>query len=132
MVGAPDAGAYEYGSNIVVYAAGQAVDGVYPTMRLLVDNVPVATWTDVKGDAASRKFVAFSYNHPKTAAIGSIQVEFVNDGGRDGGRNLQVDMIKLDGKSYQTEADSTYSTSCTPGYQRSEWLYCNGAVAFEK
>ncbi len=131
-VGAPDAGAYEYGSNIVVYAAGQAADGSYPTMRLLIDDVPVATWNDVKGDAVARKFVAFSYDHPKTVDVSRVKIEFVNDGGRDGGRNLRLDMIKIDGKHYHTEADTTYSTSCTAGYQKSEWLYCNGSVAFKK
>ncbi|HYX32270.1 MAG TPA: carbohydrate-binding domain-containing protein, partial [Oligoflexus sp.] len=129
--GLPDLGAYELGSAITVFAAGEAADGVYPTMRLLVDDVPVATWTDIKGSPALRQFQTFTYNHPKTVAIDSIKVEFVNDSGTGGARNLIVDKVSLDGKNHHTEAETSYSTSCQSGYQKTEWLYCNGTVAYK-
>ncbi|HYX33231.1 MAG TPA: carbohydrate-binding domain-containing protein, partial [Oligoflexus sp.] len=129
--GLPDLGAYELGSAISVFAAGEPADGVYPTMRLLVNDVAVATWADIKGSPALRQFQTFTYSHPKTVAIDSIKVEFVNDSGAGGARNLMVDKVSLDGKNHHTEAETSYSTSCQSGYQKTEWLYCNGTVTYK-
>jgi len=63
-----------------------------------------------------------------------ISIRFTND--EDDGkedRNLVVDKMVLDGVTYQTEDDDTYSTGtytrgegCTDGRKKSEILSCEG------
>lgn len=147
-----DVGAYEYveatrtpepssggisgvqGSTITIYAASTPVKGVYASMDLYIDNKKAASWTNVRGDVANRKFVTYTHVHPTKLKTPSISIRFINDevsGSED--RNLTVDKMVLDGVTYQTEADDTYSTGtytrgegCTEGRKSSETLNCEG------
>lgn len=105
------------------------------TAQLLIDEVPVATWTNIGGDASARTFVAQTYVHPVQVSHGQVRVAFTNDGLTGGGadRNLRVDAVSIDGQRFETEALSTLSTGtwrasdgCAPGNKQSEWLNCGG------
>jgi len=75
------------------------------TAQLQIDNVPVATWNGVGGDANTGVFGSFFYTHPTDVDISRIRVDFLNDG-LEGGvdRNLRVDGVLLNGVKYETEA----------------------------
>jgi len=122
-------------SRIEIFAAGTPGNGIYPIMDLRINGRVVARFADVRGDAALRKFVRFSYQHPTQVSSNQIQVAFVNDHyvSNDNDRNLRVDRIRLDGVDYQSEHASTFSTGtwaqadkCAAGHKKSEWLNCSG------
>jgi hypothetical protein len=103
-------------------------------MQLAIDNHVVAEWKNVRGNPFLRIFDQYVYELPNSVKPDEIKVKFVNDcytGTED--RNLKVDKIVLNGKTYQTEAASTYSKGawtqghgCSPGYRQSEQLSCEG------
>jgi glucose/arabinose dehydrogenase len=122
------------GSTVVIYAAGTPVAGVYPSFDLLVDNVKVASFSNVRGDAKARVFQQFTYSSPTALTIRQLRVRFTNDAyAPPEDRNLRVDRITLDGVDYQSEASTVLSTGtwsqatgCAAGNKSSEWLDCNG------
>ncbi|MEQ8838083.1 MAG: PQQ-dependent sugar dehydrogenase [Lacipirellulaceae bacterium] len=107
------------------------------TAQLQIDNVPVATWTNVGGDANAGTFATFSYTHPTDVEIGQVRVDFLNDGVEGGvDKDLRVDGVIIEGQKFETEAWNVWSTGswdgtgCNPGHQRSEFLNCNGYFQF--
>ncbi len=125
------------GSVIKVYAGGTIYKNTYPTMRLQILNTStnawdtVQTWTNVNGDANTPTYKEYSFSSPKKVISNQIRVRFTNDannwfGKRTEDRNLRVDRINVDGVDYQSEAASVYTTSCSSGYKKTEWLNCNG------
>ncbi|MEO1515812.1 MAG: S8 family serine peptidase [Bacteroidota bacterium] len=63
-----------------------------------------------------------------------VRIYFDNDAG---GRDLEVDWIRIIGTTYQTEANDTYSTGtytsatgCSPGFKRLQILHCNGYLHY--
>ncbi|MEM8925722.1 MAG: carbohydrate-binding domain-containing protein, partial [Actinomycetota bacterium] len=87
----------------------------------------------------STSFVNHEVDVPAGTALADIELVFVNDGttaGRD--RNVRIDRVMFDGRRYEVEDASTYSTGtyragsgCAPGNKRSEWLHCNGYVRLD-
>lgn len=83
----------------------------------------------------------FSYQSGATVTADQIKLRFTNDlfdstTGLD--RNLIVDRLVLDGKSFETEHPSTFSTgswtpdysAAVPGYRQTDWLQTNGYFEF--
>ncbi len=122
------------GSVITVYAAGIPALGVYPNMNLLINDVVVATFTNVDGNGNIPTYKPYTYTHASAVTGAQVKVLFTNDAyaGDDNDRNLRVDRITIDGVTYQSEDVRVYSTGadpgpgCAPGYQVTEWLNCNG------
>lgn len=109
-------------SQVTVFAEGSPAAGVYPTMDLYLKGVIVKRWSGVTGGIKQ-----YSYTHSGALTRSDIRVEFSNDAvinGQD--RNLRVDKIRLNSTEYQSEASTTYTTSCATGYLRREMLWCNG------
>ncbi len=127
-------------SLIKIYASGTALQGVYPTMQLVIDNHIVKTWTNVSPTSQGYPKL-YSYMSPTKVVSGTtIKVLFVNDDHLKGvgDINLRVNKIIVDGKTYETESSTVYSIGtwtpsegCTNGYKKSEWLYCNGQFRYQ-
>jgi RHS repeat-associated protein len=102
----------------------------FETFDLLIDDQVVESYT------ASTAWQNFSYSASQTLAPNQVKIQFTNDyydpaNGID--RNLQVDYIKIDGETFQTEDPSVYSTGTwkpedgiASGYRESEWLHSDG------
>jgi GH35 family endo-1,4-beta-xylanase len=107
------------GNSIVVRARGTAGS---ESISLRVDNTNVATWTLT---TALQNYTA------STSLTGGITVAFTNDAT---GRDVQVDYITVNGTTRQAEAQSSntglYANGSCGGGGLSEWMHCNGAIAF--
>lgn len=122
------------GDELKVYAAGSPAGGVGPTMEILVDDVVVATHSDVRGDYGARQFVEYVHVDAGTLTPDRVTIRFTNDaviGGED--RNLHVDRIVIGGRTYESESPDTFTTGswsadtgCEPGHKQSETLSCGG------
>ncbi len=116
------------GSLIEIFAAGETGG---EEMQLAIRGHVVATWGNIAGDQALRQFTRYQFRAPETVTADEIQVYFTNDDFVVGvpDRNLYVDRIAVDGVTYQTEANSTFSTGSfspidgiVPGFRQSEVL----------
>ena len=90
-------------------------------IRLTVGGSTVQTWTLT---------TSMSNYTASTANAGAINVEFINDGTN---RDVQVDYIQVAGTTRQAEQQATntgvwQNSKC--GGSNSEWLHCNGYIAF--
>ena len=107
------------GNSIVVRARGTAGT---ESVSLRVNNTNVATWTMT---TALQNYTA------STNLTGAITVAFTNDAT---GRDVQVDYIIVNGATRQAEAQSSntglYANGSCGGGSFSEWMHCNGAIAF--
>jgi arabinoxylan arabinofuranohydrolase len=107
------------GNSIVVRARGTAGS---ESISLRVNNTNVATWTLT---TALQNYTA------ATTLTGGITVAFTNDAT---GRDVQVDYIIVNGTTRQAEAQTSntgfYANGSCGGGSLSEWLHCNGAIAF--
>jgi GH35 family endo-1,4-beta-xylanase len=106
-------------STIVVRARGTAGG---ESISLRVDNANVATWS------LSTSYQSFSAS---TNLSGAVTVAFTNDGGS---RDVQVDYIIVNGETRQSENQSSntglYANGRCGGGSNSEWMHCNGAIAY--
>jgi GH35 family endo-1,4-beta-xylanase len=106
-------------NSIVVRARGTAGS---ESVSLRVNNTNIATWTLT---TALQNYTA------STSLSGGITVAFTNDGT---GRDVQVDHIVVNGATRQAEAQSSntgvYANGSCGGGSFSEWMHCNGAIAF--
>ena len=114
-----EANAQSGASTIVVRARGTAGG---ESISLRVGNSNVATWTLTTG------FQTFSAS---TTLAGTVTVAFTNDGGS---RDVQVDYIIVNGETRQSENQSSntglYANGRCGGGSNSEWMHCNGAIAY--
>lgn len=119
-------------STIQVFAAGTVAGGVYPAFDVLVDNQIIKSFSNVRGDTVARQFQLFELTTNKLTNQ-KIRIQFTNDisiGSED--RNLRIDKIVVDGKTYESEnqySEGTWtneSGNCNGGYKNSEWLHCTG------
>ncbi len=65
-----------------------------------------------------------------TSATGSITLNFTNDAS---GRDVQCDYITVNGATRQAESQATNTAvyqSGKCGGSNSEWMHCNGYIAF--
>ena len=106
-------------STIVVRARGTAGS---ESITLRVNNTNVATWT------LSTSFQNYSAS---TNLTGGVTVAFTNDAT---GRDVQVDYIIVNGTTRQSENQSSntgfYANGSCGGGWNSEWMHCNGAIAY--
>lgn len=106
-------------STIVVRARGTAGS---ESISLRVDSVNVATWTLT---------TAYQDYTASTNLTGNISVAFTNDAD---GRDVQVDYITVNGQTRQSENQSSntglYANGRCGGGSNSEWMHCNGAIAY--
>lgn len=128
-------GAFEYSSSaastIRVFAAGATNS---ETMRLWIGDQVVETWNNVGGNYSQRDFNTYSYISPTKVNPDEIRVEFTNDGIASSGqdRNLRVDAISIDGRRWETESPTTFSTATWTGstieasFPESESLHGSG------
>ena len=102
--------------------------------RLVVEGEEVGTYS------TTSSWQTFTYAVDGLSAD-DVRIEFFGDqydpaNGIDA--NLQVDYIRVDGTTYQTESPSTYSTGTwlaadgiTPGFRQSEYLHTDGFFQFD-
>lgn len=124
-------------SAVDIFAAGSTNE---ETLQLKIADVVVRTWTNVGGNAEAGEFQMLSYSAEGQVDPGQIKIEFVNDlyepeNGID--RNLRIDRIEVDGKTFEAEDPSVFSTGTwlpedgvTPGFRESEYLHSNGYIQF--
>lgn len=121
------------GSKIEILAAPKGT----PTMQLRIDDLVVATFSNIAGNYSSRTFTNYTYWSLEPVAIEQIKVAFVNDSSSN---DLYIDKIILDGAVYESEAPATYSTGVYTsgkcqfegGYFQSERLACNGYFQYDR
>lgn len=128
------------GSVITVYAAGTKAGHYpyYPNMSLIIEDHTVLQAMAVSGNPLLRQFVKYTYNSPVKLTPNQVRVSFTNDyydRRHHEDRNLMIDKIEIDGIEYQAEAENVYTkysrhSGCHSGFKKSEWLYCNGYLAF--
>lgn len=124
------------GSLVQIFAGGSIGYGIYPTVKVSVNNVVVQTFTNVRDNYTNP--IQFTFSRKLTSAD-IVKVHYINDynGGTGNDRNLKVDKIVVDGKTYQTEAISTYGVGvsshpgCGTGYLQKELLMCNGFFQYK-
>ena len=106
-------------STIVVRARGTAGS---ESITLRVNNTNVATWTLT---TSLQNYTA------STTLTGNVTVAFTNDAT---GRDVQVDYIIVNGTTRQSENQTSntgvYANGSCGGGSNSEWLHCNGAIAY--
>src|SRR5688572_7234423 len=114
-----EASAQSGSSTIVVRARGTAGG---ESISLRVNNSNVATWTlttSLQNYSAS------------TTLTGNVTVAFTNDAT---GRDVQVDYIVVNGQTRQSENQASntglYANGSCGGGSNSEWMHCNGAIAY--
>jgi glucose/arabinose dehydrogenase len=105
-------------------------------MQLQIDGVAVQTWDNVGGDADARQFQTFTFDAGPGLTADRVRVVFTNavwnpSQGID--YNLRVDSIEIDGRVFESEDPSVFSTGTwlpadgvQPGFRQSEWLHANG------
>ncbi len=104
------------GSNVTIRARGTQGS---EQIQLVANGSTVNSWT-----------LSTTYQDYTATASGSIEVHFVNDSGSP---DVQIDYAQIGGTTYQAEDQSTntgvwQNSSC--GGSNSEWLHCNGYIAF--
>jgi hypothetical protein len=106
-------------STIVVRARG--TNGT-EHIRATVAGTQVGSWTLT---------TSYSNYTLTTEATGAFNVQFDNDAS---GRDVQVDYITVNGTTRQAEAQAVntglYANGRCGGGSNSEWLHCNGYIAF--
>ena len=106
-------------SSIVVRARGTAGS---ESITLRVNNSNVATWTLT---TSLQNYTA------STTLTGNVTVAFTNDAT---GRDVQVDYIVVNGTTRQSENQTSntgfYANGSCGGGSNSEWMHCNGAIAY--
>ena len=114
------------GSQIEVSLRGQTGT---ESAEVLIDGRVVASYTNI---STSGNIYSFEADGPVTAD--RVRVAFTNDNGGGGfDRNLDVDFLRIDGQTFQTEAASTFSTGTwlpqdgvREGFRQSETLHADG------
>lgn len=119
-------------STLEIRAAGETNT---ETMRLWVEGQVVQTWSNVEGNFDARQFQTYTYKHPTKVSPEDVRVELL-DGSTDssGDRNLRVDWLRIDGRTYQSEVASTFGTGTyvvedggiSPGFNQSEQINASG------
>ncbi len=132
-------------STLKIYAAGTSSQNIFPKLILALNGKYVTEWSDVRGYWLGKTFLGYqeyTYIFPNKVTPEQIGLGFANDffdTSTQADRNLRIDKIILDGKTYQTEDTSVYSVGsfggsvtapCGSGYAQSEWLFCNGYFAY--
>jgi predicted GNAT family acetyltransferase len=121
---------------VSVFAAGETGDEAF---NLIIDNQVVQTFHDIGGDIEARDFQRYTVHTDGPVSADQVQVEFFNDQRMgDYDRNLVIDKIVVDGKAFQTEADTTFSTGFVklngdftgPGFFSKELLTVNGTLSY--
>lgn len=120
------------GSLVEIYAAGTTGQ---ENMSLVIAGSTANAWNAVGGDANGRQFSRFAFRAADLVTANQVQVGFTNDVYDPPiDYDLRVDRIVIDGVTYETEADTTYSTGTyvpenglvLPGFWQLEWLNSNG------
>lgn len=115
------------GTTIEVRALGD--EGV-ENFDLQINGSTVASYS------VSTQYQIFSYQTSNTVSADQIRIVFTNDVWEPANNidnNLNVDFIRIDGTTFQTEDISVFSTGTwkpsdgiTPGFRQSEYLHTNG------
>ncbi|KAA1260984.1 Soluble aldose sugar dehydrogenase YliI precursor [Rubripirellula obstinata] len=115
------------GSLIEVSLRGQSGG---ESAQLIVDGSVLQTFNDL-----STNTNIFSVQADGDVTADRVRIAFTNDQYTPGGfdRNLEVDFIRIDGQTFETEAPTTFSTGTwlqadgvQPGFRQSEVLHTNG------
>ena len=118
------------GSTIEVALSGATGE---ENAELLIDGVVVEQFNNV-----SQSGQIFTFQADQDIAANRISVGFTNDLFTPSlDRNLNVDFIRVDGETFQTEAATTFSTGTwlaadgvQPGFRQSETLHSNGVFEY--
>ena len=123
---------YSSGSLVEVVASGDTGD---ESMQLLIDGQVVQTYTDVPTTPTSYFFRSDQILSPDRISVAFINAVYAPEVNYD--QNLNVDLIRIDGIEFQTEAPSTFSTGTwrpedglVEGFRQSETLHASGVFQF--
>ncbi len=82
----------------------------------------------------SQDYQNYIFTPKSSLEVGELTVSYINEAPR---QDVRVDYIKVNGKKYETEHSSTFSTGtwsrgqgCTDGNKKSEWLHCEGLISY--
>jgi len=124
-------------SSVQIYAAGQTGT---ESLELKINDVVAATFDNIGGDVANRQFQELTFTTDQSITASEVRLQFINDLYRaeDGfDRNVVIDRIVVDGRIYETESPSTFSTGVwrdgsvtDPGFLETETLNINGSFFY--
>lgn len=125
-------------SNLVIYAAGTPVNGIYPDLDLYIQDKKVFEFKNIQGNPYSGNLVELIYSQESKVDIEDVKIKFTNDVSTAyEDRNLFIDKVSIDGIEYQIEDSNVYSigswsndNGCNGGFKRSQWLHCSGEFSF--
>ena len=118
-------------TNVTINAVGTPVDGGYPSMSVELDGKQAYANTVVGGTFTARQFKIYSFATNLVIKPKTLTIRFLNDAYKPPqDRNIFVDSVVVNGKIYQAEDPSVYSSSCTAGYKKTETLACTGYMTF--
>ena len=118
------------GSNIEISLRGHTGS---ESAQLLIDGSVVATYDNISTSGES-----FFFEGDGNVTADRVRVAFINDSFTQGqDRNLDVDFLRIDGQTFETEASTTFSTGTwlpadgvQSGFRQSETLHSNGYFQF--
>lgn len=125
------------GSTVELLMAG---DTSAESVRLEIGGAAVQTWANIGGDYDTRQFVTYTHQHPSKVTPEEVKV-FLENGATlpgVGDRNVRVDALVIDGRRYESEADTTFGTgtwqagSITPGFKESELIHATGYFQYSR
>ena len=123
-------------STVSIFASGSEGG---ETLDLLIDGTTVQSWTVASG-AYSGTFQQFDFSTPDSVSANQIRValrdaQYDPVAGIDD--NLRVDAIEIDGRRFETEDPSVFSSGTwkpedgiVPGFRTSEFLHIDGYFQF--
>jgi hypothetical protein len=120
-------------STVEVFGAGTT--GV-EEVELQIDGSTVQTWNDLGDGAYSADYRSTTWTTDQTITPNQVRIQFTNDlydPDNNVDRNVRIDQIRIDGVTYQTEADDVFSTGTwlpedgvVAGNRSSEYLHADG------
>ena len=126
---------------LTLKAAGTSVNGVFPTIEVLVKGASVGIFEDIRGNATTGVYVDKQFFVSTPFLKSDVVLKFTNDissGSED--RNVRINSIGISNTSgvgngvFSTLDPSVYSegswnagAGCGGGNKQSEWLHCPNA-----
>lgn len=128
-------------SILTVWAGGSTHSGVGANFTVTVDGEQLATTRVTNAEANFKgNYEAFVFEvdvNPDTVEIRFDNDRYTKGGGADRDRNLHIDRIEIDGRSYEAEVDGYYESDSKWLARKYDWngpsegMWANGNMVFD-
>lgn len=121
------------GYTVEVFASGTALDNVFPTLEVYINDKLQDRRIQTSG-------ILNSYIYQSSTPVSSVEVKFINDASRANpyvDRNAYIEKVIYNSTTLSPTSGTVYSTGtwtsdngCEGGYKTTGWLDCNGSMFF--